>query len=144
MEKREFLKKVSAATLLTSLGITIDSCSPGSIPEPDPKPSGNDPVIIDITESPFTDLQNDQGWALDTSNKILLVNIGGNISALTSVCTHAGCSTDWVYSSSSEIFQCRCHNSEFDPEGAVVSGPANKPLSVFSVAQDGNILTITR
>lgn len=144
MEKRTFIKKVSAAALLTSMGISIDSCSPGSIPEPDPKPTSNDPITIDITQPPFTDLQNDQGWALDTTNKILLVNLGGTITALTSVCTHSGCSVDWEYSSTTEHFRCTCHNSVFDTGGLVINGPATKALSIYSVSRDGNTITITR
>ncbi|MFT6941141.1 MAG: cytochrome b6-f complex iron-sulfur subunit [Cyclobacteriaceae bacterium] len=141
MKKRDFVKKVSAAALLTSIGVSLESCSPGSIPEPDGTIS-TDPIVIDIAQSPFLDLQNDQGWALDAENSLLLVNLGGVITALTSVCTHAGCNTQWQYGN--QIFICMCHNSRFDTRGNVTAGPATAPLLKFGVTQSGTILTIIK
>jgi cytochrome b6-f complex iron-sulfur subunit len=144
MQKRDFVKKISAASLLASLGIPLDSCNPNSIPEPDPEPSNNDPITIDMSQAPFDELQQDQGWALDTNNKILLLNLSGAIIALTSVCTHASCSTDWEYNTGDNQFLCKCHNSTFGTDGMVIDGPATAPLTLFEVTQDGNTLTINR
>jgi cytochrome b6-f complex iron-sulfur subunit len=144
MEKRDFVKKVSAATLLASLGIPLDSCNPNSIPEPDPKPQNTDPVLIDLTMAPYTDLLNDQGWVLDETNKLLLLNLNGEIIALTSICTHALCSTDWDYNTGDMQFLCRCHNSIFGADGTVVLGPATSPLTRYEVSREGDILTVNK
>lgn len=49
--------------------------------------------------------------------------------AITSRCSHLGCSVLWV--EASERFICPCHGSVFDAEGVRVSGPAPRPLDRF-------------
>jgi menaquinol-cytochrome c reductase iron-sulfur subunit len=49
--------------------------------------------------------------------------------AITSRCSHLGCSVLWV--EASERFVCPCHGSVFDAEGVRVSGPAPRPLDRF-------------
>ncbi len=49
--------------------------------------------------------------------------------AITSRCSHLGCSVLWV--EASERFICPCHGSVFDPEGLRVAGPAPRPLDRF-------------
>lgn len=145
MEKREFVKKVSAATLLASLGLTLDSCSPDSIPEPTPEDEeDNWPKVIDLTADPYQDLLTDQGWVRDDENKLLLLNIDDNIIALTSICTHSGCSKDWDYSSDGEQFICNCHDSVFSSSGLVIQGPASRPLTSYRVQRDTNTITISK
>ena len=144
MEKREFVKKVTAASLLASLGIPLDSCNPNSIPEPDSTPDATGDILIDLTATAYKDLQTDEGWVIDNTNKLLLLNLGGNIIALTNVCTHAGCSTDWVYTSADQLFLCQCHNSVFDTSGNVVNGPANQPLKSYVTTRDGDLLTVKK
>ena len=60
--------------------------------------------------------------------------------AFTSVCTHTGCARAWAFSN--DVARCTCHGSEFDNRGRVVTGPASRALAEFSVAQDGNTVTI--
>jgi cytochrome b6-f complex iron-sulfur subunit len=145
MEKREFVKKVSAATVLATLGLTIDGCNPNSIPEPPPEDEeDNWPKVIDLTQSPYQPLLEDQGWIADDQNKLLLLNIGGNILALSNVCTHAGCSKDWDYESQTSLFRCTCHNSLFNSNGGVEQGPATAPLKSYSVEQTDNTITIRK
>jgi Rieske Fe-S protein len=49
--------------------------------------------------------------------------------AITSRCSHLGCSVRWV--PASERFICPCHGSVFDLEGVRVAGPAPRPLDRF-------------
>ncbi len=49
--------------------------------------------------------------------------------AITSRCSHLGCSVLWV--EASERFICPCHGSVFDADGVRVSGPAPRPLDRF-------------
>jgi menaquinol-cytochrome c reductase iron-sulfur subunit len=49
--------------------------------------------------------------------------------AVTSRCSHLGCSVLWV--DAAERFICPCHGSVFDLEGVRVSGPAPRPLDRF-------------
>ena len=93
---------------------------------------------------PYTPLQSDQGWLIDTANKLLLLNLNDEIIALTNVCTHARCTTDWDYDSGNEQFLWMCHNSVFDAIGNVKEGPATVALERFEVSRDGNMVTVTR
>jgi len=57
--------------------------------------------------------------------------------AITSRCSHLGCSVLWV--EASERFICPCHGSEFDPQtGAVIRGPAPTGLISIHVTEGFN------
>ncbi len=59
--------------------------------------------------------------------------------AASAVCTHLGCTV--AHFSSDQKFHCPCHGSVFGPDGAVLHGPAPKPLNWFEVtlARDGQL-----
>ncbi len=144
MKRKEFVKKTGAAALLISMGIMLDSCTDNSEevnPDDDNDDSGDNTVAFDLKQDPFDVLQNDDGWLLHPSENILLVNVGGDIRAFTSVCTHSGCVDDWSYSSNS--FICNCHGSMFNNQGEVTSGPAASNLKEYGVDVDGDSVTIT-
>lgn len=58
----------------------------------------------------------------------------GSFYALSSICTHLGCVTN--YSSAEKNIACPCHGSIFDLEGIVLSGPAPKSLKRVLIEQD--------
>jgi cytochrome b6-f complex iron-sulfur subunit len=60
-----------------------------------------------------------------------LVADAKGIFALSSLCTHAGCSVH----TEEKGFGCPCHDSEYDLQGAVTQGPAKKPLKHFDVRE---------
>jgi len=59
---------------------------------------------------------------------------------LSTVCTHLGCTPNWL--SSDEKFKCPCHGSGFVKSGVNIEGPAPRPLERYKVllAEDGQIL----
>ena len=60
--------------------------------------------------------------------------------ALISVCTHLGCTPNWL--SAEAKFKCPCHGSGFYSTGINFEGPAPRPLERARIvlAEDGQIL----
>jgi len=72
---------------------------------------------------------------------IIIINTGSNnFVALSSVCTHQGCTVG--YNSGAGNIQCPCHGSVYTTSGSVVAGPAPKSLQSYPVTLKNNILTI--
>jgi Rieske Fe-S protein len=65
--------------------------------------------------------------------------------ALTLVCTHQGCTAAPAGATGARQINCPCHGSQFDRNGAVIRGPAGRPLVHYAVAIDasGNIVVHT-
>jgi cytochrome b6-f complex iron-sulfur subunit len=61
------------------------------------------------------------------------------IFALKSVCTHLGCTPNWL--EAEQKFKCPCHGSGFYKDGINFEGPAPRPLERYavSIASDGQI-----
>ena len=66
-----------------------------------------------------------------------------SIYALSTVCTHLGCTPDWKPSENK--FKCPCHGSGYDSEGINFEGPAPRPMDRADVSLDpsGQILVDT-
>ena len=62
------------------------------------------------------------------------------IYALSTVCTHLGCTPTWM--ANEEKFKCPCHGSGFYKTGVNYEGPAPRPLERFKIylADDGEIV----
>jgi glycine/D-amino acid oxidase-like deaminating enzyme/nitrite reductase/ring-hydroxylating ferredoxin subunit len=50
----------------------------------------------------------------------------GTLYTLTPECTHMGCHVGW--NEALQTWDCPCHGSRFSPDGAVIGGPAERPL----------------
>ena len=59
--------------------------------------------------------------------------------ALSTVCTHLGCTPNWL--EGEQKFKCPCHGSGFYKDGVNFEGPAPRPLERYAirVADDGQI-----
>lgn len=66
----------------------------------------------------------------------ILFDDQGKAWALSRKCTHLGCKLN--YHEASKILECPCHQSQFSTTGKVLKGPAQKPLTVFSVEKRPN------
>lgn len=68
----------------------------------------------------------------------LLVLDGGGFAALSSICTHRGCTVDL----GGPGLKCPCHGSQYDREGRVTRGPAARSLTRYPVRTSGDELII--
>ncbi len=61
------------------------------------------------------------------------------IYALSTVCTHLGCTPDWL--EAAQKFKCPCHGSGYYKSGINFEGPTPRPLERFAIklADDGQI-----
>ncbi|MDA8413069.1 MAG: ubiquinol-cytochrome c reductase iron-sulfur subunit [Desulfobacteraceae bacterium] len=68
------------------------------------------------------------------ASAVLVRKKGGELVALSAVCTHLGCIVQWE--KEKQDFLCPCHAGRYTPDGTVISGPPPKPLAKlpFSVA----------
>lgn len=71
---------------------------------------------------------------------VWMVRTAEGIYALSTVCTHLGCTPNWL--PGEERFKCPCHGSGFYKNGVNFEGPAPRPLERYriSLADDGQIL----
>lgn len=93
-----------------------------------------------INLSSFPALLSDNGSAYvqapNQPNLIVIRLPGPRFYAVTSVCTHQGC-TVGLYRASLGVLLCPCHGSEYNPDGTVVHGPAPLPLTNYPTQYDG-------
>lgn len=74
------------------------------------------------------------------SKGVWIVNDGQRIFAMSIVCTHLGCTPNWM--PNERKFKCPCHGSGFTMQGINFEGPAPVPLRRFevSLSDDGQIV----
>ena len=64
----------------------------------------------------------------------------GGFLAVSRKCTHLGCTVPW--SDKEKRFTCPCHASVFDIRGEVVSPPAPRPLDLYRLVIENNIVKV--
>ena len=71
---------------------------------------------------------------------VWLVRNEEGVYALSTICTHLGCTPNWL--ENEQKFKCPCHGSGFYKSGINFEGPAPRPLERYAVAlaDDGQIL----
>lgn len=71
--------------------------------------------------------------------RAFLIKNGNQIRALSAICTHLGCTPNWI--ADEKLIRCPCHGSIFSPEdGRVLGGPAPRPLPFYQVVlKDGEL-----
>ena len=71
---------------------------------------------------------------------VWIIREEGSVYALSTVCTHLGCTPNWL--EADQKFKCPCHGSGFRMTGINFEGPAPRPLERYSISlgDDGQIL----
>lgn len=78
------------------------------------------------------------GALVFAEDRVAIVDRAGVRYALSLTCTHLGCTADLR----DAAITCHCHGSVFDLAGAVVRGPADRPLATLPVREDGDALEV--
>lgn len=74
------------------------------------------------------------------SSAVLIKKRGGNLVALSAVCTHLGCIVQWE--KDKQEFLCPCHGGLYTADGSVISGPPPKPLAKLPFTVVNGTITI--
>jgi cytochrome b6-f complex iron-sulfur subunit len=84
----------------------------------------------------------EDGKVVDTfkDRNIWVVRYQGTIYALSTTCTHLGCTPNWL--EADKKFKCPCHGSGFYITGVNFEGPAPRPLErwAVSIGEDGQLV----
>jgi cytochrome b6-f complex iron-sulfur subunit len=147
--RRKFLENAGLSLVLGTFGAAFfTSCSSTDDANPT-TPPGNSSTGITVSGNTITidlaiqtALNASGSWLLIENASTLVANVSGAFVALTSVCTHSGCSDRWTFGNSR--FTCTCHGSVFDSAGKVLTGPASAPLQQFTTQVTGTTLRITK
>ena len=96
---------------------------------------------LDISTSPYDVLKKEGGYIVYAAAKVIIAKIAGDaFIAVSSVCTHAGATLEYV--SSTSKFYCSAHGSNFNQTGTVANGPASEALKQYKTSLDGTKLRV--
>ena len=133
LSRRDFLSEITLGALgvagLGGAALTYQYFSPNVLFEPSTTFRAGNPDLYPLNSVTF--LQDQQVYIVRTS---------GGFFAVSAVCTHLGCVTQWK--PGANMIACPCHGSKFEPNGKKIEGPAPRPLPHFSVTltADGELL----
>ncbi|WOD41464.1 ubiquinol-cytochrome c reductase iron-sulfur subunit [Nodosilinea sp. E11] len=133
MKRRVFINRLGLGLLASSLPVAIAACQSDSSP---PAATEGELVAVgtvaDLDAAGVLASQNIQG------NNLAVIrdpSAPESVIAVSAVCTHSGCTVPW--DNAQGLFACPCHGGRFNPDGSVVSGPPQRPLTRFEATIDG-------
>jgi cytochrome b6-f complex iron-sulfur subunit len=133
LHRRDFLNEITLGALaVAGLGtavVTYQYFSPNVLFEPPTRFRAGNPDLYPVNSVTF--LQDQQ---------VYIVRTPAGFYAVSAVCTHLGCVTQWKPEANQ--IACPCHGSKFQPDGTKVEGPAPRPLPHFAIAlsADGELV----
>ncbi len=131
--RRDFLNEITLAALgiagLGSVAVTYQFFLPNVLFEPPTTFRAGNPDLYPVHSVTF--LQDQQ---------VYIVRMPEGFYAVSAVCTHLGCVTQWK--PEAEMIACPCHGSKFQADGTKIEGPAPRPLPHFAITltADGELL----
>ena len=138
IERRKFLTSACKACLLAGAGFLISdltACSPSAkvMKLPVSENAVRLPISIFVTES--MQVVRPDGWFYDIAVRKISTD---QYEALLLECTHQ--QNQLIVNQNG--FQCMLHGSQFNLNGLVVKGPAERPLKKFTTSIDQGLVVI--
>ncbi len=133
MNRRDFLDEVAAAALgiagLGAIVVTVKYLSPNVLFEPPTSFRVGTPDEYPVNSVTYI-----------AEQEVYIVRLAEGFIAVSAICTHLGCITQWK--ADLDLVACPCHGSRFKRDGAVVNGPAPRPLPHYAMRlmPDGELL----
>jgi cytochrome b6-f complex iron-sulfur subunit len=133
VSRRDFLGELTVGALgIAGLGgaaLTYQYFSPNVLFEPASTFRAGNPDLYPVDS--VTILQDQQVYIVRTKDGFY---------AVSAVCTHLGCVTQWK--EEAKMIACPCHGSKFNSEGKKLDGPAPRPLPHYSISltADGELV----
>jgi len=133
ISRRDFLSEITFASLgiagLGAAAVTYQYFAPNVLFEPSPTFRAGAPDLFPVNSVTF--LQDQQ---------VYIVRSTKGFYAVSAVCTHLGCITQWR--PDAQQIACPCHGSKFRSDGTKIEGPAPRPLPHFAISltADGELL----
>jgi cytochrome b6-f complex iron-sulfur subunit len=133
LTRRDFLNEVTASALgIAGLGSAIvmyQYFSPNVLFEAPSSFRAGKPDLFPVDSVTFL-----------LEQQVYIVRTNAGFYAVSAVCTHLGCITQWKPEAGQ--IACPCHGSKFKEDGEKIEGPAPRPLPHFSITltADGELL----
>ncbi|HYM13837.1 MAG TPA: ubiquinol-cytochrome c reductase iron-sulfur subunit [Bryobacterales bacterium] len=131
--RRDFLDEVALAALgIAGLGgatVLIRYLSPNVLFEPPTRFRAGSPDLYPVNSVTYIPDQ-----------QVYIVRSPQGLLALSAVCTHLGCITQWK--PEANLIACPCHGSKFKEDGTKIEGPAPRALPhlALTLTADGELL----
>ena len=131
--RRDFLNEITLGALgvagLGSAAVTYQFFSPNVLFEPATTFRAGNPDLYPVHSVTFL-----------LEQQVYIVRLPEGFYAVSAVCTHLGCVTQWK--PDADMIACPCHGSKFKPDGTKIEGPAPRPLPHFAISltADGELL----
>ncbi|GAB3230318.1 ubiquinol-cytochrome c reductase iron-sulfur subunit [Mycolicibacterium hippocampi] len=129
--------QVSRKSVIVGAGVglaaaTLAACSGGD--SGDSSDSGGEASGA-ASEELITTADVPVGSGIIVGETIITQPVAGDFKAFSAVCTHSGCLINVV---ADGTLNCPCHGSKFSLDGAVVRGPAARPLTEETITVQGD------
>jgi cytochrome b6-f complex iron-sulfur subunit len=125
LTRREFLNEAAVAALgiaaAGSMIVTYGYLSPNVLFEPPTTFRAGSPDLYAANSVTFLEDQ-----------QVYVVRTDKGFYAVSAVCTHLGCITQWKPELG--LIGCPCHGSKFKSDGTKIEGPAPRPLPHFAIS----------
>lgn len=138
LPRRNFLTKLWFGLGLVVFGELVWVVTSFLRPRRTPPPAGDFGAIV--TAGPVDGFTHNSVTAFPRGHFYLACLEDGGFLAISRRCTHLGCTVPWV--TENQQFICPCHSSAFDIRGAVVRSPASRPLDIYPITIENEVVLV--